>query len=135
MSSSYPIPAPGEEAPPPPIPAYTLFNADSVGLATFLGTPIAGGILMAVNYRRLGKGGKAAAVLLIALLVTALALVFGYLVPQGVSAYAELVFTRTMWPDFDASALAAALREFHGRQRRFGTVPQVPAYRQEAWLD
>src|ERR1035441_5813022 len=51
------------------------------------------------------------------------------------SAYAELVFTRTMWPDFDASALAAALREFHGRQRRFGTVPQVPAYRQEAWLD
>src|ERR1039458_9866628 len=86
MSSSYPIPMPGGEASPPPIPAYTLFNADSVGLATFLGTPIAGGILMAVNYRRLGKGGKAAAVLLIALLVTALALVFGYLVPQGVSA-------------------------------------------------
>src|ERR1035438_821523 len=86
MSSSYPIPMPGGEASPPPIPAYRLFNADSVGLATFLGTPIAGGILMAVNYRRLGKGGKAAAVLLIALLVTALALVFGYLVPQGVSA-------------------------------------------------
>ena len=51
------------------------------------------------------------------------------------SAYAELVFTRTMWPDFDASALAAAVREFHGRERRFGTVPQVPVYRQEAWLD
>src|ERR1039458_3663979 len=86
MSSSFPIPVPGGEVSPPPIPPYTLFNADSVGLATFLGTPIAGGILMAVNYRRLGKGGKAAAVLLIALLVTALALVFGYLVPQGVSA-------------------------------------------------
>src|ERR1017187_8890532 len=51
------------------------------------------------------------------------------------SAYAELVFTRTMWPDFDASALAAAVREFHGRERRFGTVPQPPVYRQEAWLD
>jgi len=51
------------------------------------------------------------------------------------SAYAELVFTRTMWPDFDASALSAAIREFRGRERRFGAVPQVPVYRQEAWLD
>ena len=51
------------------------------------------------------------------------------------SAYAELVFTRTMWPDFDASALAAAVREFRGRERRFGTVPQAPVYRQQAWLD
>ena len=51
------------------------------------------------------------------------------------SAYAELVFTRTMWPDFDASALAAAVREFRGRERRFGAVPQVPVYRQQAWLD
>jgi undecaprenyl diphosphate synthase len=51
------------------------------------------------------------------------------------SAYAELVFTRTMWPDFDAAALSAAIREFRGRERRFGAVPQVPVYRQEAWLD
>src|ERR1017187_2836908 len=86
MSSSFPIPVPGGEVSPPPIPPYTLFNADSVGLATFLGTPIAGGILMAVNYRRLGKGSKAAAVLVVALLVTALALAFGFLVPRGPSA-------------------------------------------------
>jgi undecaprenyl diphosphate synthase len=51
------------------------------------------------------------------------------------AAYAELVFTRTMWPDFDAAALAAAVRDFHGRDRRFGGIPAVPAYRQEAWLD
>jgi undecaprenyl diphosphate synthase len=51
------------------------------------------------------------------------------------SAYAELVFARTMWPDFGAPDLAAAVREFRGRERRFGAVPQVPAYRQEAWLD
>ena len=51
------------------------------------------------------------------------------------SAYAELVFTRTMWPDFDGLALASAVREFHSRERRFGAVPQVPVYRQEAWLD
>src|ERR1017187_3127238 len=46
------------------------------------------------------------------------------------SAYAQLVFTRTMWPDFDASALESAVREFHGRQRRFAKVPKGPAYRQ-----
>ena len=51
------------------------------------------------------------------------------------SAYAELVFTRTMWPDFDAVALSAAIRDFHTRERRFGAVPQPPVYRQEAWLD
>lgn len=39
------------------------------------------------------------------------------------SAYAELIFTDRMWPDFDESDLDAALEEFHGRERRFGTVP------------
>jgi undecaprenyl diphosphate synthase len=51
------------------------------------------------------------------------------------SAYAELVFTRTMWPDFDATALAAAVREFRGRERRFGAVPEAPVYSRQAWLD
>lgn len=36
------------------------------------------------------------------------------------SAYAELVFVDTLWPDFDETALRAALDEFAGRQRRFG---------------
>jgi undecaprenyl diphosphate synthase len=39
------------------------------------------------------------------------------------SAYAELVFTDRMWPDFDAVDLDAALSEFSGRERRFGAVP------------
>jgi undecaprenyl diphosphate synthase len=50
------------------------------------------------------------------------------------SAYAELVFTRTMWPDFGASDLSAALRDFRSRDRRFGAVPP-PARHREAWLD
>jgi undecaprenyl diphosphate synthase len=50
-------------------------------------------------------------------------------------AYAELVFSRRMWPDFDGDDLRAAIREFRGRQRRFGAVPQPPAVRHEAWLD
>ncbi|HZG53311.1 MAG TPA: polyprenyl diphosphate synthase, partial [Pyrinomonadaceae bacterium] len=39
------------------------------------------------------------------------------------SAYAELYFTRRMWPDFTADDLASAVAEFHGRERRFGRVP------------
>jgi len=36
------------------------------------------------------------------------------------SAYAELVFTTTLWPDFDKADLEDALRDFHGRERRYG---------------
>jgi len=51
-------------------------------------------------------------------------------------AYAELVFSRRMWPDFSPRDLAAAIDEFHGRQRRFGGIPApAPAARAEAWLE
>jgi undecaprenyl diphosphate synthase len=36
------------------------------------------------------------------------------------AAYAELLFVDTLWPDFDADALRAALGEYGGRERRFG---------------
>ena len=39
------------------------------------------------------------------------------------SAYAELWFTGCMWPDFTAAELAAALRDFRARDRRFGGLP------------
>lgn len=42
------------------------------------------------------------------------------------SAYAELVFTPRMWPDFDESDLAAALGDFNHRERRFGAIPAPP---------
>ena len=38
-------------------------------------------------------------------------------------AYAELVFTPSMWPDFGAPDLAAAVHAFHHRERRFGGLP------------
>jgi undecaprenyl diphosphate synthase len=37
-------------------------------------------------------------------------------------AYAELIFTQKMWPDFDAGDLRRSLHEFHRRERRFGEV-------------
>jgi undecaprenyl diphosphate synthase len=43
------------------------------------------------------------------------------------SAYAELSFMDTLWPDFGADQLAAALADFHQRERRFGALgPMSP---------
>lgn len=42
-------------------------------------------------------------------------------------AYAELLFTPRMWPDFDAGALADAVAEYHRRERRFGRVAVAAA--------
>jgi undecaprenyl diphosphate synthase len=50
-------------------------------------------------------------------------------------AYAELVFSRRMWPDFDAADLESAVREFRTRQRRYGGVPEAPVRREAAWLE
>jgi undecaprenyl diphosphate synthase len=43
------------------------------------------------------------------------------------SAYAELLFTDRMWPDFDEADLEEALKEFRRRERRFGGVPTSAA--------
>jgi undecaprenyl diphosphate synthase len=50
-------------------------------------------------------------------------------------AYAELVFTRRMWPEFGREDLAAAVRDFRGRERRFGAVPPVEMRTAAGWLD
>jgi len=42
-------------------------------------------------------------------------------------AYAELYFTRRMWPDFSSADLRKAVEEFHARERRFGAVPAAAA--------
>ncbi len=44
------------------------------------------------------------------------------------SAYAELFFTQTLWPEFKADELAHMIKEFAQRQRRFGkTSEQIDA--------
>ena len=54
-------------------------------------------------------------------------------------AYAELVFTRRMWPEFAGQDLAKAIGDFRRRERRFGDVPAALAARPdtrsaERWL-
>jgi undecaprenyl diphosphate synthase len=43
------------------------------------------------------------------------------------AAYAELLFVERMWPDFCAEDLAAAVREFETRERRYGGLREVAA--------
>ena len=52
------------------------------------------------------------------------------------SAYAELIFTKRMWPDFTPADLRAAVNEYHHRDRRFGAVPEpvLTAQATERWL-
>jgi undecaprenyl diphosphate synthase len=48
-------------------------------------------------------------------------------------AYTELYFTDTLWPDFDAAALEAAIQSFQQRERRFGrTSDQLENARRKA---
>ncbi|MDE3152597.1 MAG: di-trans,poly-cis-decaprenylcistransferase [Gemmatimonadota bacterium] len=42
-------------------------------------------------------------------------------------AYAELAFTRRMWPDFTAEEFRQILADFERRERRFGGVPEQAA--------
>jgi undecaprenyl diphosphate synthase len=42
-------------------------------------------------------------------------------------AYAEMIFSPRMWPEFSTEDLAAAIDEFHRRERRFGGVAPEPA--------
>jgi undecaprenyl diphosphate synthase len=39
-------------------------------------------------------------------------------------AYTELYFTDTLWPDFNKARFAEAMRDYAGRQRRFGRTPE-----------
>ena len=42
------------------------------------------------------------------------------------SAYAELYFTDTLWPDFDRRSLFDALADYAARNRRFGGLGAIP---------
>lgn len=37
------------------------------------------------------------------------------------NAYAEMVFMDVLWPDFGRDEMEAAIRDYHGRERRYGT--------------
>jgi undecaprenyl diphosphate synthase len=42
-------------------------------------------------------------------------------------AYAELLFTPRMWPEFGRADLESAVAEYYSRERRFGRIPEAVA--------
>ena len=49
-------------------------------------------------------------------------------------AYAELIFTNRMWPDFSPLDLKRAIQQYEHRERRFGGVPVAPVAVHDHWL-
>ncbi len=49
-------------------------------------------------------------------------------------AYAELIFTRRMWPEFGPCDLQKAIEQYAHRERRFGGIPQAPPVLHDHWL-
>jgi hypothetical protein len=75
-------------------PAFSLYSARAVAIATFLGTPIAGAVLMAINYRRLNDRQAAASVLGFGLLLTAISITLALILPEsfpGVAVWAPML--------------------------------------------
>ncbi len=80
-------------------PAYTLFDVNSVALATLFGGPAAGSFLMAVNYRRLGMKAAGILALMVGVFVTGAAILIGWNLPKNVTfplALALLMGTKWM---------------------------------------
>ncbi len=67
--------------------AVALFTANQVGLATFLGTALGGGILIAVNESRIGRKQAAWTVLILSTLASAAMLGIAFILPENFPAF------------------------------------------------
>jgi hypothetical protein len=79
-------PVPSTQPPITPTQLYDgrLFSNGQITLATFLGAPLAGCLLLARNHQVLGKGASAWQPLVIGLVTTTLLLILGLLLPENV---------------------------------------------------
>lgn len=80
----------GEQPPLAGAPDYKLFKVPAVGIATFFGTMLAGGIIMSINLRRMGDGAKANQIIAISFFATIAVAVLAVVLPAEVP---SMVFT------------------------------------------
>lgn len=73
-----------------PKPPYKLYTRSAVGLATFLGSPMAGAALMAINYKRLNRKALAWRTLILGILASAALLTLSFFIPDSVSRSLQL---------------------------------------------
>jgi hypothetical protein len=65
------------------VPAYRLYSLGAIRLAAIVGSPLAGAILMAVNYARLGKKANAAVTVTVGIVGMALLVLLAAQLPAG----------------------------------------------------
>ena len=71
-----------------PIEGARLYSVSGMVLATFMGTPLASGWLMARNYRALGDNANAGQCLIYATVATVAILALTFLLPESIPAFA-----------------------------------------------
>ncbi len=71
---------------------FNLYKISGVGIATFFGTMFAGGILMAINFKRLGNDVAAKKALIFSALATFVIFLIIFLIPEAVDV-PDAVFT------------------------------------------
>jgi hypothetical protein len=69
------------DGPQPVAAPYKLYDHRAVFVATLFGSPLAGSIFMALNYRRLGKARAAVTILIVGILLTWLGIAAGSAIP------------------------------------------------------
>jgi hypothetical protein len=94
----------------PSSPAYQLYSVRAIVLATFLGSLFAGGLLMAIDYRRLDKIGTARLCLAIATVSQLLLFGLVFLMPDNVPTMLVLLPQLAVMYVIAEQGLGSALR-------------------------
>lgn len=82
MSSIYDSPSADLRS--PKVEKFTLYKISGVGVATFFGSILAGGVLMSINYKRLGNEEAAKKTLIYSVLATFAVLGVIFLIPEDI---------------------------------------------------
>ena len=110
-------------APAPAIQGQPLFTEKQIFAAAFIGTPLAGGALLALNYRRLGQINAFAATVGISVLGTAAVFALAFQLPDN--------FPNVVLPLAYSFALRAAAAGLQGKEikERVSTTHRISNYR------
>lgn len=64
---------------------FQLFKISGIGLATFFATTLAGGILIAMNFKRLGKEAKAKNAIIYSIIATIAIFFIAFIIPEDMN--------------------------------------------------
>ena len=106
-------------APTSPAPTYKLYSPGQIGLAAFLGTPLAAAILVYRDLKRLGDPLRARNALLLGLGTTAMLMVLAFTLPDAIGRPLPGIFAVAYWqlakgqvgPRFQAHLVARGAKE------------------------